>query len=95
MKGRDGISLGRYRARMRVEATFQDKKSRGFDLEASRVRNRVHLDRLLLLLYLAIWWLARLGAACIHHGQRRRGCLEAIVATRACSGWVGNGSSRS
>lgn len=64
--------LCRYRGRMRVEATFQDKKSRGFGLQATHVRDRAHLDRLLLLLSLAIWWLARLGAACIHHGQRRR-----------------------
>jgi len=64
--------LSRYRGRMRVEATFQDKKSRGFGLQATHVRNRAHLERLLLLLCLAIWWLARLGAACIHHGQRRR-----------------------
>src|SRR2546426_125870 len=64
--------LCRYRGRMRVEATFQDKKSRGFGLQATHVRNRAHLDRLLLVLCLAIWWLARLGAACIHHGKRRR-----------------------
>ena len=64
--------LCRYRGRMRIEATFQDKKSRGFGLQATHVRDRAHLDRLLLLLCLAIWWLARLGAACIHHGQRRR-----------------------
>jgi hypothetical protein len=64
--------LCRYRGRMRVEATFQDKKSRGFGLQATHVRDRAHLDRLLLVLCLAIWWLARLGAACIHHGKRRR-----------------------
>ena len=64
--------LYRYRGRMRVEATFQDKKSRGFGLQATHVRNRAHLERLLLLLCLAIWWLAREGAACLHHGKRRR-----------------------
>ncbi len=64
--------LCRYRRRMRVEATFQDKKSRGFGLQATHMRDRAHLNRLLLLLSLAIWWLARLGAACIHHGQLRR-----------------------
>ena len=64
--------LCRYRGRMRVEATFQDQKSRGFGLQATHVRDRAHLERLLLVLCLAIWWLARLGAACIHHGKRRR-----------------------
>ncbi len=63
--------LCRYRKRMRVEATFQDKKSRGFGLHLTHVRQFDHLDRLLLLLSFAIWWLARLGAACVHHGQRR------------------------
>jgi hypothetical protein len=63
--------LCRYRKRMRVEATFQDKKSRGFGLHLTHVRQFDHLDRLLLLLSLAIWWLARLGAACLHHGKRR------------------------
>lgn len=63
--------LRRYRGRMRVEALIQDSKSRGFGLQATHVRDREHGERLLLLLCLAIWWLGRLGAACIHHGQRR------------------------
>ncbi len=64
--------LRRYRRRMRVEALIQDSKSRAFGLQATHIRDRQHLERLLLLLSLAIWWLARLGAACIHHGHRRR-----------------------
>src|SRR5947209_3426983 len=64
--------LCRYRARMRVEATFEDQKSRGFGLQNTHVSDRAHLERVLLLLALAIWWLARLGASCIHHGQRAR-----------------------
>jgi hypothetical protein len=42
--------------RMRVEATFQDSKSRGFNIEASWIADRLHLDRFLLALFLAIWW---------------------------------------
>ena len=61
-----------YAWRMRVEATFQDSKSRGFDIEASWIEDRAHLDRLLLALFLAIWWTSHLAAACIHHGQRQR-----------------------
>ncbi len=64
--------LRRYRGRMRVEALIQDSKSRGFGLQTTHIRDREHLERLLLLLCLAIWWLAREGAACIHHGKRRR-----------------------
>ncbi len=61
-----------YAWRMRVEATFQDSKSRGFNIEASWIEDRAHLDRLLLALFLAIWWTSHLAAACIHHGQRHR-----------------------
>src|SRR5437660_3670903 len=57
---------------MRVEATFQDSKSRGFNIEASWIEDRAHLDRLLLALFLAIWWVSHLAAACIHHGQSQR-----------------------
>jgi len=39
-----------------VEATFQDSKSRGFTIEASWIEDRTHLDRLLLALFLAMWW---------------------------------------
>lgn len=61
-----------YALRMRVEATFQDGKSRGFNIEASWIKDRAHLERLLLVLFVAIWWTSHLAAACIHHGQRSR-----------------------
>jgi len=61
-----------YAWRMRVEATFQDSKSRGFHIEASWIVDRTHLDRLLLALFLAMWWISHLAAACIHNGQRQR-----------------------
>jgi Transposase DDE domain len=61
-----------YAWRMRVEATFQDSKSRGWNIEASWIVDRAHFDRLLLTLFLAIWWVSHLAAACIHHGQRQR-----------------------
>lgn len=61
-----------YALRMRVEATFQDSKSRGWHLEASRMVDRARLDRLLLALLLALWWVTHLAAACLHHGKRHR-----------------------
>ena len=61
-----------YGWRMRVEATFQDSKSRGWNIEASWIVDRTHLDRLLLALFLAMWWVSHLAAACIHNGQRPR-----------------------
>ena len=68
--GRRQVQL--YAWRMRVEATFQDNKSRGFNIEASWIEDRTHLDRLLLALFLAIWWTSHLAASCIHHGHRQR-----------------------
>lgn len=59
-----------YAWRMRVEATFQDDKSRGWNLEASLIADRQRLDRLLLVLFLAMWWVSHLAASCIHHGKR-------------------------
>jgi hypothetical protein len=61
-----------YARRMRVEATFQDQKSRGCFIECSRFTNREHLHRWFLVVYLALWWMAHLGSSCIHHGHREQ-----------------------
>lgn len=61
-----------YRLRWRVESTFQDLKSRGWDWEESHVRRLDRVDRLLLVLCLMVWWLAHLAASCIHNGRRDR-----------------------
>jgi hypothetical protein len=62
--------LNEYAKRMRVESTFQDSKSRGWKIEASLVKDRTRLDRLLMALFLAVWWISHLAASCIHHGHR-------------------------
>jgi hypothetical protein len=61
-----------YALRMRVESTFQDTKTRGWNIEAAQLKLRAHLERLLLALFLAVWWVGHLAASCIHHGQRDR-----------------------
>lgn len=61
-----------YGWRMRVEATFQDMKSRGWQWEQSHVRDLEHLNRMLLVLFLAFWWLMRVAASCLHNGRRQR-----------------------
>lgn len=61
-----------YRLRWRVESTFQDGKSRGWDWESSHVRALDRVNRLLLVLFLSFWWLAHLAAGCLHHGKRTR-----------------------
>jgi hypothetical protein len=64
--------LHEYARRMRVESTFQDLTRRGGDLEGPVLADRTRLDRLLLVVFLSLWWLAHLAASCIHHGQRTR-----------------------
>jgi hypothetical protein len=58
---------------MRVETSFQESKIRGWNIEASWIVDRAHVDRLRLSLFLAMWWTSHLAAACIHHGQHQRG----------------------
>ncbi len=61
-----------YRLRWKVEATFQDFKSRGWDWESCHVRRLDRVDRMLLVLFLTVWWLAHLAASCLHNGRRSR-----------------------
>jgi Transposase DDE domain len=62
--------VNEYAKRMKVEATFQDQKSRGCCIECSRFTNREHLHRWLFVVFLSLWWVAHLGCSCIHHGHR-------------------------
>jgi hypothetical protein len=62
--------INEYLLRWRVESTFQDLKSRGWDWEESHVRRLDRVDRMLLVLFFAVWWLIHLAASCIHQGQR-------------------------
>ena len=59
-----------YARRARVEATFADGKGRGWGLEHSRMGNPAHLDRLLLVWHLALWWLHALGRQVLKTGRR-------------------------
>jgi hypothetical protein len=61
-----------YARRSRVEATFADGKTRGWGLARSRMTDPAHLDRLLLVWHLALWWLHALGRHVIKQGWRAR-----------------------
>jgi hypothetical protein len=61
-----------YRKRMRIEATFQDLKGRGFHLDASCLSAPDRLERLWLVVSLALWWMQRIGAQVIRNGKRAR-----------------------
>jgi hypothetical protein len=60
-----------YRRRVQTEATFADCKRRGWDLEHSKITNRRRLHRLLLAVFLALWWAHDLGRHAIRRGVRR------------------------
>lgn len=61
-----------YRRRTQVEAFYQDCKSRGWNLEASKLGERNRLNRLLLALVLALWWCHLLGQQVIRRGLRQQ-----------------------
>ena len=62
--------LREYARRARVEATFADGKTRGWGVERSRMTDAEHLDRLLLVWHLALWWLHALGRHVMKMGRR-------------------------
>lgn len=64
--------LEEYSWRWKVEATFQDLKSRGWDWEESHVRRLDRVERMLLVLFVMLWWVTRLAACCVHNGHRAR-----------------------
>lgn len=61
-----------YKHRVRIEATFQDLKRRGWQLESTHIRDDDRLERLVFALALAYWWMHLLGRRAIHRGLRHR-----------------------
>jgi hypothetical protein len=47
-------------------------QEQGWNLEHSLAEDRERLNRLLLALFVARWWVTHLAASFIHHGQRHR-----------------------
>ena len=50
-----------YGARWAIEPMFSDLKGRGFDLEDSQLEHADRLERLLLIMSLAMYWCVRVG----------------------------------
>lgn len=63
--------VAEYRRRSQVEALYQDCKGRGWRLEGSKLVERNRLNRLLLAVFLALWWCHLLGQQAIRAGHRR------------------------
>jgi len=59
-----------YRHRMDEEESFRDDKTSGFDWDASRIRDPAHMDRLLLVLQLAVCFILAQGTFVLQHGLR-------------------------
>jgi len=59
-----------YRHRMDEEASFRDDKSSGFDWDHSRVRQPAHMERLLLVLQLAVCFVLAQGTFVLTHHLR-------------------------
>jgi hypothetical protein len=59
-----------YRHRMDEEESFRDDKSSGFDWDHSRVREPAHMDRLLLVLQLAVCFVLAQGTFVLTHHLR-------------------------
>jgi hypothetical protein len=63
--------IATYRRRCLAEATYQDCKTRGWQVEATRLRALNRLHRLLLVVFLAVWWMQQAGMRVIRQGERR------------------------
>lgn len=68
----NGLRCRQYRKRMRIEESFRDEKSHGFQWQQSRIREPAHASRLLLVMALAMSMAIRLGLLLIKTGQRHR-----------------------
>ena len=65
-------TFAQYRLRFQVEETFLDIKSNGFNLEASRLRDKLALSQLCGVIALTMLFLILQGAQVVASGQRRQ-----------------------
>jgi hypothetical protein len=63
-------TLMEFKKRFYVEAMFSDFKSRGFDIERTRIQNPERIDRLLLVVVTAYLFITQHGLRCIRCGMR-------------------------
>lgn len=63
-------TLRLFEKRFYVEAMFSDFKSRGFDIEKTRIRNPERIDRILLIVVIGYLFITQHGLRCIRCGLR-------------------------
>jgi hypothetical protein len=68
--------LREYRLRMRVEQSFRDDKSGGFEMAHIRLQHADRLERLLLALAIATLWCHELGERVLTEGDETRRCID-------------------
>jgi|HigsolmetaAR202D_1030399.scaffolds.fasta_scaffold31873_1 hypothetical protein len=61
-----------YLKRMRIEQSFRDDKSAGFDMEHTKLDDPARIERMLLAVAIATLWCHELGEAVLQTEQRRR-----------------------
>lgn len=72
-----------YGHRFWIEEMFSDHKSRGLNLEQTRLTDPARLQRLLVAVTFAYWWLMQVGAVVVNHGWWRQ--VDNRAATRSVS----------
>ena len=66
----DARTLKEFEKRFYVEPMFADFKSRGFDIERTRIQNSDRIDRMILIVVIAYLFIAQHGLRCIRYGMR-------------------------
>ena len=51
-----------YRRRAHCEAMYEDCKTRGWQVEATKLRDHNRVNRLLLVVWIAVWWMQQTGS---------------------------------
>ena len=64
-------TLREFEKRFYVEPMFSDFKSRGFDIEKTRIQNPDRIDRIILIVVMAYLFVTQHGLRCIRCGMRR------------------------
>lgn len=70
--GHTRLVLRLYRKRARIEAMYSDMKSRGFDLQKTRLRSPQRIARLMLAIAILYLWFVALGSWVVKNGLRRQ-----------------------